>query len=297
MIKNVLNKVVNTVKNNAESAGHSFVRKINNDFVRSPKADCCVFTNPIKAPKILTEEEQAWEDKIAYTLSMIEGENFPKHKLDFFQSSLRQKSPDGTPRFDTSTALDFIRLKDKDYQRVVKFTECKKPDGSFRFDRYELAALSKLKGKRYSNAERLLEIKVLDSDLLIKLSSKKLDFKKLDKVVLAENSLDNKLSFGEKGIASVLTPGGIDIDKLLPRFKDKLAREKDNLAKILLEKPVASSGDYVIHYSFKSGDAEELSFDKAGKKLNRVKTEMNFSETGEKIFTKKIMILKKIPIR
>jgi hypothetical protein len=293
LIKNVLNKVANVVKNNAEDVGQNVMRKIQDDLVRSPKADCFAATNPTGVLKArIAPMPSKLERNIELFGAALERNEVPKTLAEGIKNALAQTNPNGSPRFSFNDFGIFVQRRGDDIntfgEKLIKLIECKKPDGSYRFNKDELAMLSTLDDKRFSNVEKLLPMKSLKGELLFRLSLNDIEPKKVATLILAARSLGGKLSAHPEELGSMLTRDGIDVEKVLPKLIKKVVRNQNDLKKVVLGKPQMSHGEVNVGYKFANGHSEERLFNSAGKKINYVQSDLKFGKSGEKIYTEKV---------
>lgn len=280
MLEKITARAIVSIKNSAEDSGQNVVRRIKNDFARTPKADYFAAGELPSIP--FTREE-----KMEALVNALDAKGVSKSRKVTLGQFEKQKNPDGTDRFGIGLLRDISTYKEAKYKRFQELSSCKNDKGEYRFNDEDLVCLSRLRGKRYSNVQKLMEVTSLPGEWIERASAKKIDFKKVDNLLNAGKNLGNKFTFDYNALESILTPGGMDLEKLMPRLSQKYSREKDILSKISIKKNDLNPGEYIISYSYKNGNAEELLFDKAGYKLNHSKTDLKFTKEGEKSYVKK----------
>lgn len=273
------------VKNTAETKAAAL--NAGDKGVKVPAGDFFKSTSTAESSLLLISHEQAVADNF---IQLLKKAKIPKKRVDFFEKLVNQKKLDGDFRFnitDYPMFITFVKLKENSFSRLMKFAECKNIKGEYRFDSKDLTALSKLGRVRYSNAQKLLSLKKATSEWLVRLSSKKTEPDKLETLISAKKTFNENLLLDYEAMESVLTKGGIDLKKLLPRLTEKAAREKGNLESVVIHKADIPGSNFAVQYNLKSGKQEYLLFDEAGKRLTYGRAEIKFGKGGEKICVQK----------
>lgn len=307
--KNVISKIANIGPINVEKIESKVIQAIKNDLKlapdflleRSPKL-CDVLdiqTSPIekKIPKALISHEQAWKNQIDDFSNLLEERKFfdiykrniliktTPGNIDLLKKLTMQKTAEDSFRFKDFSIREFARFGEERLKRLEKVAGYKNLDDSFRFNENEINSIIELGDEEYFKFEKLADTLPFDSEKLMEWSSKDINVDKIDVFRSCNKVLDSRLFVDELG--TILLKDGVDVEKLLPRLKQKAEIEKDNLVKIVIGRRNPNSTDFHIEYDFKDGGFQSIFFNQNGKILCHDRASVKFDSNGNRFYLKK----------